>query len=259
MNDSKIVEDFGNAFLINLPHSLIVNNNSVERLLLREYGAVLVAKGGSVVPETIVFRDESEVSAFQSTLQISAENLGGYDIELQTPAMKALLNAVSEATSKNLTITPRGTDSARRNYAETVTLWASRVEPALKHWVEKGRITLSNVERINGLSPFDQVAEILKLEEKKIFFSKDLSKSIIYSVAPPGTSQHLTMLALDIAEHGDVSVRNILTNNSWYQTVISDLPHFTFLGIKENELENSGLNLVVDKGRKFWIPLARAF
>jgi hypothetical protein len=104
------------------------------------------------------------------------------------------------------------------------------------------------------LSPFEQVPEIFKLEAKGIFFSKDLSKSIIYSVAPPGTSQHLSMLALDIKEHNNSEVREILAKHGWFQTVISDLPHFTYLGIPENELESYGLKKVVDDGRVFWIP-----
>ncbi len=248
--DRKVVDK---PFLSNLPPSLNFNN-IVEHRLLKEYGAVFVSKGGTIVPKTIVFKNESEVSAFQSTLQTAAEEIGGHLIELQKPAMAALKNAGIEAAAKYLTITPRGEDAARRSYAETVELWSSRVQPGLKHWVDKGKITSSTAERIERLSPFEQVAEILELEENGIFFSKDLSKSIIYSVAPPGTSQHLSLLAFDAAEHGDEMVREILANNCWFQTVISDLPHFTFLGIKEKELSNHGLELIVDNGRRFWVP-----
>ena len=96
--------------------------------------------------------------------------------------------------------------------------------------------------------------EILELEKKKIFFSKDLSKSIIYSVAPPGTSQHLAMLAFDAAEYKNEQVREILARHKWFQTVVSDLPHFTYLGVKEKELPDLGLKKVENCGQVFWIP-----
>lgn len=60
-------------------------DNKVKRRLLMEYGAVLVARGGPVVPETVVFKDEAEVSAFQSTLPIASENIGGHNIEFKRP------------------------------------------------------------------------------------------------------------------------------------------------------------------------------
>jgi hypothetical protein len=104
------------------------------------------------------------------------------------------------------------------------------------------------------MSPFEQVPAVLSLEEQGIFFAKDLSKSIIYSVAPPGASQHLSMLAFDVTEFNDPKVRKILANYGWFQTVVSDLPHFTYLGSVENELKNRGLKKFVFDGREFWLP-----
>src|SRR5205085_7408816 len=124
----------------------------------------------------------------------------------------------------------------------------------LEHWVSTGKLQQADAERIKSLSPFEQVPEIFKLEAQGMFFSKDLSKSIIYSVAPPGTSQHLSMLALDVSEFENSKVRDILAKHGWYQTVQSDLPHFTFLGARETELENLGLKKVTDGGRTFWLP-----
>ncbi len=137
-----------------------------------------------------------------------------------------------------MTITPRGADSGQRNYSGTVKLWASRVDPGLIHWVKQGKLTEAEASKIRALSPFEQVSEIFKLESQGMYFAKDLSKSIIYSVAPPGTSQHISMLALDVSEHDNSKVRDILAKHGWFQTVISDLPHFTFLGVPENQLSN---------------------
>ncbi|MGC2237644.1 MAG: hypothetical protein WA584_15890 [Pyrinomonadaceae bacterium] len=242
------------GFAANLPEGFQQPTEDVGKKLLKEYGSVFVARGGASAPKTVIFKDEAEVSGFQSSVSKSNGKIGSYNVELQSAALNALKEAVSEATQNNLSITPRGADSAKRSYTETVSLWASRVAPGLEHWVSKGKLQKSEAERIKNLSPFEQVPEILKLESQGMFFSKDLSKSIIYSVAPPGTSQHLSMLALDVSEFENARVRDILARHGWYQTVQSDLPHFTFLGARESELENLGLKKVTDGGRTFWLP-----
>ena len=226
----------------------------VGQKLLKEYGAIFVAGGGAIPPKKIVFKNEEDVFNWQINVPQSTENIGGIEITLQTPAMKALKKAVEEAAQSNLKITPRGIDAAKRNYSGTIQLWASRVNPGLIHWVERGKLTEAEASKIRELPPFEQVSEIFKLEEQSIFFAKDLSKSIIYSVAPPGTSQHILMLALDVSEHDNQKIREILAKHSWFQTVISDLPHFTFLGVPENQLSDLGLKKINDGGRIFWIP-----
>lgn len=231
-----------------------MSDNAAERRLLREYGSVFVARGGVVAPDRVVFEDEETVAEFQSRLDIRSAEIGGFDLELQSVAMDALLHAVRAAEGEGLSITPRGQDSARRNYDDTIELWRSRVEPALVHWVEQGRMTSQQADAITGLSPFEQVPEIFALEEEGMYFAKDLSKSIIYSVAPPGASQHLSLLAFDVAEFDDVRVRRILADHYWYQTVVSDLPHFTFLGVDVLELPRLGLRQLISNDREFWIP-----
>ena len=49
-------------------------------------------------------------------------------------------------------------------------------------------------------------------------------------------------------------VRAILARHGWFQTVLSDLPHFTYLGLAEDELPQHGLKRVVVNGQTFWIP-----
>ena len=241
-------------FFTHLSSSFLPPADFVGQKLLKEYGAIFIAGGGAIAPNTVVFKDEKEVSDWQITVPQAAENIGGIKVELQIPAIKTLKNAVKEAAKNNLTITPRGIDAAKRNYSGTVELWASRVNPGLIHWVKQGKLAESEASKIRALSPFEQVSEIFKLESQGLFFAKDLSKSIIFSVAPPGTSQHISMLALDVYEHDNPKVRDILAKHGWFQTVISDLPHFTFLGVPENQLAGSGLKKVNNGGRAFWIP-----
>ena len=241
-------------FFENLPENFVVPDEPVGRRLLQEYGAVFVARGDVVPPPAVIFENEREVSTFQSSVDKSREVIGGFRIELQAAAMRALKKAASEAVEKKLSITPRGADAARRSYADTVNLWASRVNPALTHWLEKGRLTRAEVSHLKSLSPVAQIPEVLRLEESGIFFSKDFSKTILYSVAAPGASQHLSMLALDVAEHESAAARALLANHGWHQTVVSDLPHFTYLGAAESELPSLGLKKISTGGRDFWIP-----
>lgn len=238
----------------NLPAGFENPIDDAGRLLLREYGSVYVARGGAIPPKKVVFVNEADVTGFQEGLQRSVETIGGTRVELQTSALNALKAAIAEAAKAGLTIGPRGADSSRRGYDQTVSLWASRVNPGFTYWVGKGRVIPAEAKRIKALSPYEQVPEILKLEQEGIFFAKDLSKSIIYSVAPPGTSQHISMLAFDVKEFDNPQVRAILARNGWFQTVSSDLPHFTFLGVTEAELPGLGLKKVVNSGRTFWVP-----
>jgi hypothetical protein len=244
------IKDFND----NLPPGFKIPTDDIGKKMLREYGAVYVARGGAIVPGTVIFKDKAEVSSWQAKIPVTKKTVAGIKIELQTPAMNALSEALEEAKQNNLRITPRGTDAARRSYGETETLWASRVNPGLEHWVGKRKLSRKEAARIRSLSPFEQVPEIFRLEAKGIFFSTNFSKSIIYSVAPPGASQHLSMLALDVSEYGDPKVRSILARHGWFQTVVSDLPHFTYLGVTEKKLPELGLKKVSDGGRSFWVP-----
>lgn len=241
-------------FKANLTTEFRMPSENVGEKLLEEYGALFVAGNGAISPKQVIFKNEAEVLRFQASVSKEKTTIGGFQIELQAAAMKNLKNAIAEAERNNLTITPRGADAARRSYADTENLWASRVNPALIYWTNERKLTEAEAEKIRSLSPFEQVPEIFRLEKKGIFFSKDLSKSIIYSVAPPGASQHLSMLALDVAEYNEKRVREILAKHGWFQTVVSDLPHFTFLGRDENELDSLGLKKITDDERIFWIP-----
>lgn len=227
----------------------------VARRILEEYGAIFLANKKVLAPPACVFTTEEEVTAFQNAAGFVAETIADAEIELQPEAMKALLKARDDAQEEALDITPRGgAEAARRNYEDSMRLWDTRFLPALEYWLAQGRLTSEQVTRLRGLTLHDQVAEVLELEKSGIFFSKDLSKSILYSIAAPGTSQHIALLALDVTEFDNPRVREILAQHGWFQTVLSDLPHFTYLGLKEKDLPKHGLKSVVVDGQTFWIP-----
>lgn len=84
--------------------------------------------------------------------------------------------------------------------------------------------------------------------------NRKFNNSILFSVAAPGASQHLSMLAFDINEYDNAKVREILERHGWFQTVRNDKPHFTFLGHRREDLSKLGLREIETRNGKYWIP-----
>ena len=230
-------------------------SDPVARRILEEYGAIFLAVKKVMPPPVCIFTTEEQVTKFQDDAGFEAEVIGYDEVELQPEALKQLNKAREEARKEGLDITPRdGAEAGRRNYEDSVRLWNSRFYPALDYWLSQGRLTLDQVTRLKNLPLHQQVGEVLELEKTGIYFSKDLSKSILYSIAAPGTSQHIAMLAFDVTEFENPRVREIMAKHGWFQTVLSDLPHFTFLGLKEKDLPKHGLRSLEINGQVFWIP-----
>jgi hypothetical protein len=230
-------------------------SDPVSRRILEEYGAIFVADKKVTPPPVCVFTTEEQVAQWQDHAGYEAESFGYDEVELQPEALKKLNKARQDAQKEGLDITPRdGAEAGRRNYEDSVRLWNSRFEPALDYWMSQGRLTQEQVTRLKGLPLSQQVAEVLELEKTGIYFSKDLSKSILYSIAAPGASQHIAMLAFDVNEFENPRIREIMAKHGWFQTVLSDLPHFTFLGLKEKDLPKHGLRSLEINGQVFWIP-----
>ena len=230
-------------------------SDSVARRMLEDYGAMFLADKKVTPPPVCVFTNKEQVARWQEKTGFATQTLAEVEIELQPKAMKALLRASAEAQQEGLDITPRdGAEAARRNFEDSLRLWDTRFLPALDYWFAQGKLTADQVTHLKGSARHQQVADVLELEKQGIFFSKDFSKSILYSIAAPGTSQHIAMLAFDVNEFDNPRVREILAEHGWFQTVFSDLPHFTFLGRKEKELLKLGLKNVAVNGQTFWIP-----
>ncbi len=239
----------------NLPADIasLGKNNEVSERILKDYGAIFVAQGNVALPPEIVFKNAQECAAWQTRVPTRRANFG-IGIELQTAAMNDLIAARDELRGKGLNITARGTWAARRSYRDTEKIWATRITPGLIFWTRRGKLSAPEASRIRALAPVEQIAEILRLESKGMFFSKDFSKSVLYSATPPGASQHLSMLAVDINENNNAGVRAVLAKHGWFQSVASDVPHFTYLGVTENKLPALGLKKVTINSRVYWIP-----
>ena len=231
--------------------------SAVEARLLAEYGAVFLTT--ATPPPAIIFRDGEEVDRFQATLQTRSAILGEYEMELQSDALEALTAAAADLSARGMSLTPRAADSGRRSYDDTVGLWNRNVGRGLDHWGESGRITPERAESIRQLAPVEQVSVVLEMEEsEQIYFGTFFDRSILYSVAAPGASQHLSMLAFDAAEFQDPEVESTLARFGWHRTVVFDFPHFTYLGRGEQSLPSLGLKQEVrqynSRDYRFWVP-----
>lgn len=230
------------------------SDDFVAERVFRDYGAIFVSKG-TAIPNKCVFVSEAEVAAFQTGVLRNTIEVGDTKVTLQKAALDALVAAREEAARSKLAITPRGGSTASmRSYQTTLDLWRSRFEPGLNHWTRKGKIGASDATAARRAATREQVEKVLEWEKSGLWFSKDLSKSILYSVAVPGASQHIFMLALDVEQFADARVRKILAKHGWFQTVKSDLPHFTYLGVSEDDLPRLGLKRELSSGQTFWIP-----
>lgn len=231
----------------------------IEGRVFREYGAVFIAGQGSVPPSRCAYSNTLEVAAFQATLPLRTERVGGVKLTLQAPAMADLLAAVTEAKSVHLRITPADRRTAGlRTFADTNRLWHARVRSALRHWVRKGKIGRAEAKAVLRLPMREQALQVLAWEESGLWFSPPQRKSILYTVAIPGTSQHVAALALDVREYNNAKVRAVLARHGWFQTVRSDAPHFTYLGRSEEALAGLGLQQLVLGDRSYWIPKLEA-
>jgi hypothetical protein len=227
----------------------------VARRVLEAYGAVFAANESVMVPKVCIFRGESEVIAYQKSLQTRRVDLSGVGIDLQTAATDALGRSITEAEALGFRISPfDGAIAGSRSYGQTLMLWNSRFVPALEFWVEQGRLSPAERDEIGGLDLDKKLERVLEWESRGIYFSTTRTRSILTSTAPPGSSQHLMFLALDISEFSNPAVRQILNQNGWYQTVIDDPPHFTYLGIPESHLPGRGLRVVYKGSYQYWVP-----
>lgn len=233
-------------------------NDAVAARVLRDYGAIFVTTEDVLVPAKCVFDNSATTADFQSRTKISAQRMGNAQIELQAGAMDALNDAIAEAASKRVRITPLdGKIAGLRSYEDTVRLWNSRFTRALAYWERRGRIARDDADEARNLPAFEQVPVVLKWEDSGLWFSTGFTRSILTSVAAPGTSQHLSGLAFDVVEYRNASVRTILNKHGWFQTVAADEPHFTYIGRAETDLPKFGLISTYRNGYKFWIPAMR--
>ncbi|MEP7038472.1 MAG: hypothetical protein ABI891_09015, partial [Acidobacteriota bacterium] len=201
INKSLTFDEKNTKAQISLQDICPIDTDSVARRIFIEYGAIFVADSRVYFPTRCIFENQNDIENYQNNAVSETIIIGGISITLQKPAMEALLEARKEAAESNLQITPRGGSTAgKRSYDDTARFWSSRFYPALDYWSAKGKISKQEVFEVRNLPIYQQIKRVLDWENEGLYFNTNFSKSILYSVAAPGASQHIFMLALDVQQ-----------------------------------------------------------
>jgi len=231
------------------------NLSFLEKKVKKEYGALWTNKSPKIkLPPRFIFNSQLELSQYQKKLDLRTHPRYP-ECVLQRDALENLLLAEKEALNNRIKISPRGKDSCLRSYQKTLELWLSRVEPNLEYYLKNHKISKEEALLIKNAKTKKQVELILSLEkERNLLFDKYRKTSILRSVAAPGTSQHLSGLAFDLKEYNNPKTRKIMNKFGWYQTVIDDIPHFTYLAFNpEFAPEQYELVKVLKNNFEYWI------
>jgi len=251
LNGADVSGVSGKYFDQACPHA----SNKIARRVLAEYGAMFTASDKIKLPQVCIFSDEVSVRDFQAKLNVTEIDVNGSVIRLQAPAAKSMQTLLQAASALNVSVRPLdGAVAGGRDYADTKRIWLSRVDPALKYWSRRSRIIEEESASFGNLSMQDQIEKIINWEENGLLFGTSRAVSIFTSTAPPGTSQHISLIAFDVAPPVTSMVRTLFNANGWYQTVKGDVAHFTYLGVVESELPKRGLKPALHNGTLYWIP-----
>ncbi|HND19831.1 MAG TPA: hypothetical protein PLB18_10675, partial [Acidobacteriota bacterium] len=69
------------------------SESPAQRKIIAAYGAIWAARGNLVLPDRVVFANQTEVSLFQQKMRVGRAQIGKTTIELQEEALVALLKA----------------------------------------------------------------------------------------------------------------------------------------------------------------------
>lgn len=186
-----------------------------EYILLRAYGAAFINPNPEIkLPPKIVFADDKEVKAFQATLTMGKVN-NTNDCYLQ----KAAANAFNRAKAQVAIALKSGygASDCTRDFATNLRFWRKYAHNKTLEKIKEGKET-----KILGI------------------------------VAPPGASQHLWGLAIDL-QVTNAKQKQALYQNGWFQTVEDDIPHWTYLGEPLDKLAELGLQNKVVRGASYWV------
>ncbi|MEH2056975.1 MAG: D-alanyl-D-alanine carboxypeptidase family protein [Nostoc sp.] len=204
---------FLSAIAIKLP--TIPQPATYEYTLLRTYGAVFVNPDvGIKLPQKDILANEQETQDFQRTL-----TMGHVDKTNDCYLQKSAADALNKAQIKQ--------------------------EIPLKSGYGYGDCTRTFNTNLRFWNKYANNQVLAKVQEGK-------ETKILGLVAPPGTSQHLWGLAIDLRVSNQEQ-RKSLNQNGWFQTVENDVPHWTYVGLTEENLPLFGFKKQAIRGITYWI------
>lgn len=199
---------------INYQLKNLPQSDTYEYILLRAYGAIFINQNPEIkLPPKVIIYNEQDTKQIQDNLQLTLVE-GTQECYLQ----KAAADAFNKA--RNIIDIPLKSGysgDCTRSYATNLRFWQKYTNNQTLEQVKQGKET-----------------------------------NILSVVAPPGTSQHLWGLALDLRVSNQEQ-REALNQNGWFQTVENDVPHWTYLGWDEESLRKFGLQEKTVRGITYWL------
>jgi hypothetical protein len=203
-------------FLTTISHQSanVPQPDSYEYTLLRAYGAVFINQEPEIkLPSKVILENEQETQDFQGNLRVALVE-GTIECYLQKSAADAFNKARNLV---NIPLKSGYSGDCTRSFATNLRFWQKYANSQTLSQVKQGRET-----------------------------------KILDTVAPPGTSQHLWGLAIDLRVSSPAQ-RQALNQNGWFQTVQNDIPHWTYLHWSEEDLPKFGLRAKTVKGITYWV------
>jgi D-alanyl-D-alanine dipeptidase len=195
--------------------SAIPQPGTFDYILLRAYGAAFVDENPQIkLPPKVVFDNEQETEEFQATLAMGKVS-NTNDCYLQKSAADALNRARSQIPIPLKS--GYGAGDCTRSFETNLRFWRKYANDKTLEKVRQGKDT-----------------------------------AILGLVAPPGSSQHLWGLAIDLRVT-TVAQKQALNQNGWFQTVEHDIPHWTYIGDPQEKLVEFGLKNKVLRGITYWL------
>ncbi|MBW4625357.1 MAG: D-alanyl-D-alanine carboxypeptidase family protein [Brasilonema octagenarum HA4186-MV1] len=189
--------------------------HTFEYILLRAYGSVFVNQDPQIkLPPKVLFTNDQETKQFQSTLTLTqVKNTS------QCYLQKSAADAFDQARSQ-VQIPLKsgyGASDCSRSFATNLRFWQKYADNKTLEQVRQGKET-----KILGL------------------------------VAPPGASQHLWGLAIDLRVTTEAQ-KQALNQYGWYRTVENDIPHWTYVGLPPEKLTEFGFQNKVVENVTYWL------
>ncbi|MBW4670506.1 MAG: D-alanyl-D-alanine carboxypeptidase family protein [Cyanomargarita calcarea GSE-NOS-MK-12-04C] len=213
--DLKLPEDKRFLAIVASKLPTIPQPGSLEYILLNAYGAVFANQQPEIkLPQKVILASSQETSSFQATLTMGKVD-GTSNCLLQKAAAEGL-NQAKALTGISLR-SGYGASDCTRSFETNLRFWRKYANNQTLDQVRQGKET-----KILGI------------------------------VAPPGASQHLWGLAVDLSLSSQ-SQRQALNRNGWFQTVENDVPHWTYVGLTEDKLPLFGFKNKVVRGITYWL------
>ncbi|WP_016951988.1 D-alanyl-D-alanine carboxypeptidase family protein [Anabaena sp. PCC 7108] len=188
--------------------------NTFEYIILRAYGTVFINQQPEIkLPPKVILENEQQTQEYQGNMRVDLVE-GTTECYLQKVAAEAFNKARH---LQKISLKSGYSGDCTRSFATNLRFWQKYTNSQTLSQVKQGKET-----------------------------------KILGTVAPPGTSQHLWGLAIDLRV-SSAAQRQALNQNGWFQTVENDLPHWTYLGWNEEDLPKFGLRNKTVNGITYWV------